>query len=736
MQARDSVDHARRFERDRLRNDAPLRASAMVAIGLGAMLLFLVQFMIGKRILPWFGGAPAVWTACMLFFQVGLLGGYLYAHLLATRLSPGRQRVVHLGLLAAALTLLAGRALFGSSPLLPGDALRPQAGEAPLPQLLLLLFTTVGLPYFVLSANAPLVQRWLARATPTDSPYRLYALSNAGSMAGLLAYPFLIEPLLPLEAQAWSWAAAFVLYAAACGLVAVLAVRKGPSTETVLPPRASESAVAPGTSESAVASVPAKSATELAAAPRGSARPLLWFALSAETSLLLLAATNHMCQEVAVVPLLWVVPLAIYLLSFVLCFRAGRPPRRLPWTIALVGSALLALTALHWDLDAKVLPVLGVWCFVLLAFCMACHGELARLQPPARDLTRYYLVISAGGATGGLLCSLVAPVVFPATFELHVALFVGVALVVSRVWVRAWPRWVTASGVTLLVAYGGLLGYEAVDSLAGATMVSRNFFGVLRVVHEDQGTDDALVKLKHGRITHGLQFTAAKWRRDASTYYTDRSGVGLALLHHPRRRQGGGPLRVGVVGLGTGTLASYARPGDKFRFYEIDPAVVALSVGSKPVFTFLADAPDRPSVVLGDARLSLEREPAQGFHILAVDAFSSDAVPAHLLTREALLVYLRHLAPEDGILALHISNKTIDLEPVTAGLVGALDLPACVVSTEGEDEHWASTWALLAQRREVLEAPELRKACQPLRPERPPVLWTDDRNDLARLIKW
>lgn len=701
---------------------APLNGPPFAAaIGLGAFLLFLVQFIMGKLILPWFGGAAAVWTTCMLFFQVGLLLGYGYAHLLTSYLSPRWQRDVHILLLLLSFALLAGRAFSWPSPLLPDDSWKPRPAGSPSLQILLLLSLTVGLPYLVLSATGPLLQAWFARLRPGQLPYRLYALSNLGSLLGLLSYPFVLEPSLTLPAQGRLWALGFGLFAIGCSFCAL------PMGRLAAPP------------------LPATRQEGRSADP-GDAPPLsrygLWFALAAVASVMLLAATNQICQEVAVVPFLWMLPLCLYLLSFILCFEFERLYRRAIWGSALILSAAASAGTLHWGTDAPLPVQLGAYSLVLLAYCMVCHGELAALKPPARYLTSFYLTLSAGGAAGGLFSALLAPAVFPAFWEFHCALLAGVILLGVLLWRERggslyWggrSRLASAAvGVAVLVGLGAVLVQEAMDDLGGAVYVSRNFFGVLRVSRRGQGTDEFL-RLKHGRTPHGMQYTEPQRHLVPTTFYNPGSGVGLALANHPRRQQGG--MRVGVVGLGAGTLAAYARPGDSYRFYEINPEVIRLSTSDDPLFTYLRDARGQVTTVLGDARLSLEHEPPQEFDLLALDAFSSDAIPIHLLTREAVDLYLRHMK-QDGILAVHITNRYLDLRPVIRGIMEQTGLFAVLIDQESDQDDftsWYSRWVLLSRQRQSLAAKEvLQPGVQLTFDGGRRVLWTDAHSDLWRV---
>jgi hypothetical protein len=453
-----------------------------------------------------------------------------------------------------------------------------------------------------------------------------------------------------------------------------------------------------------------------------------------------LAVTSQLCQELAVVPLLWMLPLALYLLTFVLCFEYGRFYQREALLGLMVVAAGAGTLALYRGTNLGALAQVGAFSFVLLAYGLSCHGELASLKPPPERLTTFYLVVAAGGAAGGVFTGVVAPRLFSSFFELHLALLAGPGVLLLAVacdresWLRRGPlvRGQRVSVVAWLLALAAALYVHVEDTYRGADRIVRNFYGVLRVIRQDAGTETEALQLKHGRIIHGLQFEASDRRRLPTTYYGLRTGIGLALERHPRRLAGQA-LRVGGVGLGVGTIAAYSRPGDAFVFYEINPAVIALSAGPAPTFRYLRESPADVVVVPGDARLALEREPPRDFDVLAVDAFSSDAIPVHLLTREALLLYLRHLRPAEGVVAVHVSNRYLDLKPVVRGLARSLGLRASLVVSPGA---WPSDWILLSRGSGLLDdadffssstALDLSDAGLPA--------WTDAHSDLLRVIK-
>lgn len=664
-------------------------------IFLSAFLLFQVQPLIAKIILPWFGGSAAVWTICMLFFQLLLLAGYVYSHAYVRMRIPVRRHI-HIALLVAAAAML---------PLAASAAWKPSGGEDPTWRIFALLATSVGLPYFMLSTTGPLVQVWYARAFDGASPYRLFALSNLGSMIALVSYPLAVEPLLALGAQTAIWSGGFVLFALAC---AALAWRSG-EREIELPAQAQSDKPAPGLQA-------------------------LWAALAACASVLLLAFTSHMTLNVAAIPFLWVLPLALYLLSFVLCFEASGWYRR--WLfLPLAGAGLAAVCVTLTQSNPSIWTLIPLYSATLFAACMVCHGELARSKPDPRYLTGFYLMLALGGALGGVLVGLVAPQVFDDLYELPIGMcalsvLAMVALLRDRSSLLN-GRWATAARVVffaLIVGLGVALARTYWDNAADSRLTSRNFYGVLNVRDSGEGPE-AMRVLAHGTIIHGKQFLEPDRRDWPTSYYGMTSGIGLAILDARSR----GPLRVGVVGLGAGTLAAYGRPGDVFRFYDINPKVIELA---RSEFSFLKDSAAQSEVALGDARLSLEREPDQDFDILALDAFSSDSIPVHLLTVEAFRAYLRHLKP-GGLLAVHISNRYLDLVPVVQQAARHLSLEIRQVENEDDDDAgvYRSDWMLLSTSPAAFEGTFLKEGAEKIDSVPSVSLWTDDYSDLYRILK-
>jgi hypothetical protein len=729
-----------------------------------------------------------VWTTCLLFFQLVLLLGYLYSHALVRYLKPRAQMMVH-----GAVLLISAMAL----PIYPSMAWKPAAPNDPILRILGLLGATVGLPYFVLSTTGPLLQAWYARRHQRAMPYRLYALSNAGSMFALLSYPVMFEPVFTTRQQAETWSIAYGAFVLLCGFTAF---RSG-STPVV------------------------EKEVETAGAKRPGRRLYaMWLLLPACASALLLAVTSHLSQNVAPIPLLWVLPLSVYLFSFILCFERAGWYRRNPYIellgVALAGMAYATLSEnAYYELPIKA----GIAVFVVGLFicCMVCHGELARLKPDPCYLTHFYLTVSAGGAAGGLLVGLAAPLLFNANYELPIGLVATAALALAALrahrdaaWQRhllpaarylpavvafaaagyaayPWQHWIAGPARTVVGWFGwrvadgfdrwalergmligavlalvvlrgdlkfrwarrakrwaaflaemaalllaGYAGYETRYLTSGTRLMVRNFYGVLRVHDSAPSTDWAATRsLTVGTINHGEQFLDLARRDSPTTYFGPNSGLGLAI----RAKQKTGPIRVGVIGLGTGTIAAYGRAGDYYRYYEINSLVLRLSVpepgATSAQFTFLADCKARHDVAMGDGRLSLEKEAPESFDVLAVDAFSSESVPVHLLTREAMGLYFRHLKA-DGILAVNISNRFIDLEPVVDGECRALGKVDRLVDTDDDasQDLFAATWMLVTSPAKgfdqlIMDGSTEIKPGPKIRP------WTDDYSNLFQILK-
>ena len=665
----------------------------VLTIFLSSFLLFLVQPLIARLILPWFGGTAAVWTTCMLFFQCVLLAGYAYAHGTTAKLSPRAQAILHTVLLAAAVATL---------PILPDPSWKPAGGEEPISRILLLLTMTVGLPYLLLSSTSPLVQAWFSRARPGANPYRLFAVSNFASLLALIGYPLVVEPFLSNGQQVYGWSWMFAAFALLCASLAWL-------------------------TSNAQSRAPAPAEAEVAQVAPGRQTIGLWLALSATGSVMLLAVTNHITQNVAAIPLLWLAPLTLYLLTFILCFEGqGLYRPKWWWTFVLVWIGAMAWFLVDPDHQFDLYLQLGIFLSGLFVACMFCHGELYRHRPSNRHLTAFYLWVSVGGALGGFFVAVIAPLAFNAYYELGIGLvacaILGAVLYRNLNRVAFGASMATLVGVTAAVCYDGFKFQDYVR------LSERNFYGVLRVKEYGKaGEDDHLRRLLHGTIMHGEQYLTGTARKNLTSYYQVTSGIGKAIA----AKQGSGPLRVGVIGLGIGTLAGYGRKGDVYRFYDINPAVVEIA---KRDFGYLGDSEAKIEIALGDARLTLEREPSEKFDILAVDAFSSDAIPVHLITKEALEVYLKHMKPE-GIVAFHVSNRFLNLGPVVANIAKSLGAHAVNVYEKGEEDKTQSDWVLVSRDPKALAAPEIKAVSDPVEEKPDWRLWTDDYNNLVQVLK-
>ncbi|MEW4489511.1 fused MFS/spermidine synthase [Thalassoglobus sp. JC818] len=682
-----------------------------VSVFVSAFLLFQVQPLISKAILPWFGGTPNVWTTCLLFFQTVLFGGYVYAHLLTDRLRPKWQAVVHIVLLTSAVILIQ---------IVPNDSWKPVGGDSPVLRILGVLLVTVGLPYFVLSTTGPLLQAWFGRTFPGRSPYRLYALSNFGSLLALLSYPFVFEPVIGMGQQAALWTIAFMGLAVLCGLCAIT------SASAQFPVNDDEKSPAePNTSEG-------ESGTDEVVASRW----WQWFGLSMIASVMLLATTNQVCQDVAVIPFLWVVPLSLYLLTFILCFESENWYSRL-W-YGLGGAFCVAMVTYLMTFPAALSFASQIFVYFagLFAVCMVCHGELARLKPEPKRLTAFYLTMAAGGACGGLFVGVLAPMIFPLYLEMHFGLVICCVLTMAvyfhensrREEGDQMPVWGHLGGFVVIIGVAIILQSQASAVIRDAVEIERNFYGVLRI--EDAYDVDAsaeTLNLRHGRILHGVQFKDPQKRMIPTTYYGENSGVGRTMnaLHEHREQ-----LKIGVVGLGVGTLSTYGQEGDLFRYYEINDAVVRIA---QDKFSFLSQTPSQSEMIIGDARLMLEQEPDQKYDLLVLDAFSGDSVPTHLLTKEAAAVYRRHLAP-NGVLAIHISNLHFDLKPVAAAIAEEVGLDFRIARGGFQDEtaEVPNLWLIASDDSAILSDPNLMELVKPSPEER--VLWTDDFSNLFTVL--
>jgi len=647
-----------------------------------------VQPIIAKQILPWFGGSAAVWTTCLVFFQSILLAGYAYADL-TTRLGPRRQAMLHAVLLVVSLACL---------PILASTSWKPQGDEQPILRILLLLGATIGLPYFLLSTTTPLLQAWYWRRFQTVVPYRLFALSNLASLLALLGFPVLFEPAFDLTTLGWAWSFLFAGFAVLCGVTAWLSMNGFDSRET-----------------------PAASPAQ----PLSTKDQVQWLLLSAMGSVMLLAVTNHITQNIASVPFLWVLPLALYLVTFILAFDHPRWYVR-PVFIAALGGLIPAMAWAIPSLDLQIAaPLYFVGMFVA---CMVCHGELARLKPDPRHLTRFYLMISLGGALGAVLVAIVAPLTLSGYFELGIAL-VLLAAVLAFAMRGAW-RW--SAAVVALVSLGFVVR-GVYDYTEGVRVMERDFYGVVRTA--DHPSPVPYRSMYHGAIMHGGQLLGDSFRNTPADYFGPGSGYGRVFTSL-REMQPKKPLKVGVIGLGAGVIAAWMKPGDELVFYEISPRVIDIA---RREFTFLKDTPAKSEVVLGDGRLSLEREAPRQYDVMGIDAFSGDSIPMHLVTREAMAIYLKHLKP-DGVIVFQATNRFIDLLPVVKGLAAEFGLQAVNVAdlpegAEGAEYWYSSTDQVIVTRNvKLLSWPALAEGSEEIADKGIPV-FTDAHHNLLRILK-
>jgi hypothetical protein len=748
------------------------RIGFAAAVFISAFLLFQVQPLVSKQILPWFGGSPSVWTTCLLFFQTVLFAGYVYAHLCIAFLRSRQQAMVHLALIVTATVFLQ---------VLPSDDWKPRQAVDPVWRILWMLTASMGPAYLTISATGPLLQAWFSRLFPGRAPYRLYALSNLGSLLALVSYPFFFEPFWDLTQQAQLWTGGFVAFAL---LTTYAALHMWIAGGDPSPRPNTESAPAP---------------------PRWS-QYFVWLVWPALASIVLMATTNHVCTDVAAMPFLWVAPLALYLATFIIAFdhaRWHRPTLTAVITLAAVyGSALVYKEGVGWidlyncgmtgrcaqlvlepepeEKNAAAeterstgprvyigfVPFLAMNLTAMFGVCLLCHGELARHRPDPRYLTSYYVMIAAGGALGGMAVALVAPRVFHTFLEWKLAMFaatiVALGLFLNALVNRAVastdapsrsPQSTLAPSLTLVILLlpASFVLLDLVEYLCtpkkGIQYQTRNFFGTLTIRERNPEVPQLHNRvLLHGTTVHGSQFIAPQRRGQPTTYYSTTSGVGR-LLNYYRSQPPHGGIKIGDVGLGAGTLAAYAGAGDSICFYEIDPAIVQIATNGR-WFTYLDDCQARGArceIKLGDGRLTLEneqnkRQPPR-YHVLVIDAFSGDAVPVHLLTREAFELYIARLTRadedgEDGALAVNISNRYLDLEPVVRGAAAHFGMEALRIESPQipHESINSAVWMILSRNEAVLK--ELaRFVTQSDEPPKLAVHWTDAHSSLFQVLK-
>lgn len=676
-----------------------------VSIFSSAFLIFAVQPMVGKHILPWFGGTPGVWLICLAFYQSTLFFGYAYAYWLTTNIPVTRQPLIHGAVLAFAMMAL---------PVLPGEAWKPDGGEAASAQIFFMLLANVAVPFMWLASTGPLVQTWFARAFPTQSPYPLYAVSNLGSLLALVSYPFLVEPRLALSMQSSLWTWGF----AACGLAVVgCAAWAGFRARHI----------ATANREASEAGPPEPLGSFDVKPVIGARRRFFWLLFPASAVTLFMGVTNHLCLDVASVPFLWILPLSTYLITLILCFGSEKfYPRTL--VMAMAAAALAIHFGIYggshepgsWSsVSQSIVVQVGFYSAMLFLGCMVAHGELYRLRPAPDALAEFYLYVAAGGALGGLFVGIAAPRFFNGYYELPIG--VTACWVLALAAMRANPSGVFdgahrgaawALSATLSVA---ILAVHLIDFASGPEKeahytesetidLKRGFFGIVRVLEGGLASGERWTVLRNGTTRHGMQFHSPRSRRIPTTYFGSTTGVGLVLASD---RESHTPTKVGVIGLGIGTLAAYGRKGDDYVFYEIDPEVVRVAEDPR-FFTYLSDSDAAVEIVLGDARLSLESElqtsGSREFNVLVLDAFSSDAIPTHLLTEEAFALYDKHVQ-RDGLMAIHITNRHLNLGPLVMRLGAGIGMDGAQFRSKAVPElrSGQADWVILARDPRHLE---------------------------------
>jgi hypothetical protein len=674
-------------------------------MGLAGFLLFLVQPMAGKFILPWFGGSASTWIVSMLFFQTALLAGYIYAYALTLPLALSTQAKTQIVLVVLALAFL---------PIAPSDAWKPSGGEDPTWRIIAILAASAGFPYMALAATTPLLSRWLARAAPAQSPAPLFAVANAGAFLGLIAYPFIFEPLMTTRQQALVWSAGFVLYAALLAACALALLR----------------------ADAAAGGAAPNARLRLTLSPA----PLVWIGFSALGSVLLLATSNAITLYSAVVPFLWVLPLGLYLLSFVAAFGAPRFNNRAFWSISFLLLCGVELLLTYPDTSGELVVQIAVESGVLFAGCMICHGELARRQPAGEGLPGFYLAVAAGGALGGLLTAVVAPLAFDQYYEHYLTLAV-VALVACGALLG--PRALAvkiATGVAgAFFAIGAAFALQNEFDARGMIVERvRNFYGVLEVVKEREGDPEKYtLALRQAGVDQGWQYQKDEFRLTPPCGYDEASALGLALGHKSRRPGAAdAPLRIGVVGLGAGMVAGLGHTGDVLRYYELNPAVVDLA---HRYFSFLRDGKAKADVLIGDARLTMERQlqrgDAQQFDILVMNAFRGATPPMHLMTREAFEIYLAHLT-STGILAINFDVDTFEMAPLHRGMARAFGLHVRWFETpRGPGCEAPISWALYTRDPSFFNLPDVALAASAWRDGgQSEIVWTDRSSNLMSIL--
>jgi len=682
-------------------------------IFISALLLFQIQPMIAKYILPWYGGSAAVWSTCMLFFQSGLLIGYGYAHLITKYLSNKNQVRVHLTLLLLSLI---------SIPITPHQWISPESIEAPTFGILALLGLSVGFPYIMVSTTGPLLQYWFSLFEKKKSPYRLYALSNLGSLIGLFTYPLIVEPYFELKTQTWIWSVGYLLFITLCGMIVFRLWKFKPVNEIKLQEKAEK-----------------KSSLFV---------KVLWLLLAFMGTSTLLSMTNKLTQDIVVVPFLWIIPLSLYLISFIIAFDNPKWYNRKIFLPAfLIVLAIILKKQIDFSLNDKEMSIeatIFLYCIGVFIICMVLHGELARLKPGKSLLTFYYFMISIGGVLGGVFINLIVPEIFKGYWENYVS-FIGTVFLIAIVLYR--DKEVIKNGFRriLLVSATAIIFLTVVFSLNkeyrsfndNVIASTRNFYGVLKVLEADKGTFNWQRLIFHGDIMHGMQFMDTSFKGMPVAYYGQKSGMGLALSLFPTRSKANYPgMKVGMIGLGAGSISVYGTDRDLYKFYEINPLVYTLA---KDYFTYLDNFKGKLEVKYGDGRIILAKELSENvnnnFDVLAVDAFSGDAIPTHLLTTEAGKLYMQHLN-KNGILAFNITNKYLNLLPVLAGLAESLNKPMYYFFQEADGSSLVSAmWVLITENTEFINNPVVKEQIQSMDYSTvQKVKWTDNYSSILPLF--
>jgi len=700
-----------------------------MTIFISAFLLFQVQPIIARYILPWFGGSPAVWSTSMLFFQVGLLVGYTYAHLISKYLETRKQVILHFILLGISLLML---------PITPSEGFKPDSVDSPAIDIIFLLLSTVGIPYILISSTGPLLQQWFSKKYPDKSPYRLYSLSNLGSLLALLTYPFIVEPNLGLNTQTLFWSIGYGVFIIMCGWTGMTIYKSVSNLPESL-----------------------KKIKYIEEQKMSLWDPLLWIAFSASGSILLLAATNFICQDVAVIPFFWIIPLSLYLITFIIAFDSPRWYIRWIWipALLLVIPQIFGMLDDHYNSGhPEFIEQIIIYFGGMFIALMVAHGEMVRLKPSTKHLTFFYLMVSLGGAIGGTFVTFVAPNIFSDFWEwpigfILVFLLAGISLIRKPgfdipIYIRTklpktkLPRWLLTFSIVIFLLIGSVyLGFKILkfqDSFSKNVLVStRNFYGVIRVIESHKGKSTHKYNMHHGQIRHGLQLQDPKKMRIPTSYFSRKSGIGLAIEKHPKRLNGQ-EIHVGIIGLGAGNIGAYLSKKDKFIYYEIDPDVERIA---RKYFTYLNDGGEQIEVILGDGRISMERElKEQGsrkFDILAIDAFSGDAIPIHLLTKEAFELYFKHLN-NNGILAVQITNRYLELKPLMYNVAKKFNKKAVFIRNRKKSSKGisSSSWVLISNNQSFFQNAKVKKHIKPWSSfaKEKKTIWTDDYSNLVEYL--